>query len=695
MDAGRRSAWETRRRIEMTYQTTEIRNVALTGHAGAGKTTLIEQILATAGVIREPGLVEKGSTVSDWDDLEKKHGHSLSPSFAGFDYQNVHINLIDTPGYPDFIGAALSVLPAVETVAVVINAQQGVQSASRRMMTWAQEQEQCRMVVINHIDDGQVDLEATYAEAQEAFGSECLAVNLPAADGASVIDCFFKAKGDPVFSSAEAAHTEIVDQTVEVDETLMATYLDQGEVAPDRLHDAFEQAMREGHLIPVCFVSATTGAGVQELLNFITRLLPNPSEGNPPHFLNGFGEDERPVAVSPDPSAHVLAHVFKVSFDPFVGRQALIRLHQGTIKKDMQLFVGDARKPVKLNNLAVPLGKEGADKSSAVPGDILLVSKIDSLGYDDVLHDSHDEDLIHLKPLHLPEPMAGVSITPSSRGDEQKIADVLSRLTASDPCLRVERDPVANETVLRGAGELHLRVAIERMSEQYSLEVSTGIPSIPYRETIGKAAKGHCRHKKQTGGAGQFGEVFLEVEPLSRGRGFEFVNKIVGGVIPSQYIPAVEKGVQSVLESGAIAGFPLQDIRVSVFDGKHHPVDSKEVAFVNAGRKAFLDAISNAKPLVLEPMVDLEISVPADNMGDITGDLSSRRGRVVSTDAVSGGRMVISGQAPLAEMGDYQSRLKSVTGGEGSYAMELAGYESAPAAVQKSLIASFERPEEE
>ncbi len=679
----------------MTHQTTEIRNVALTGHASAGKTTLVEQMLVTAGAIRSAGAVEKGSTVSDWDDLEKKHGHSLSSSLAGFDYQGTHINLLDTPGYPDFVGTALSVLPAVETVAVVINAQQGIQSTCRRMMAWAEAQDQCRMVVINHIDSPEVDLESIYLEVQEAFGKECLAVNLPSADDSGVIDCFFRTEGDPAFSSVEAAHTEIVDQTVEVDEALMATYLDQGEVAADQLHDAFEQAMREGHLIPVCFVSATTGAGVPGLLNFMTRLLPNPAEGNPPHFLNGFGEAERAVEVSPDPEAHVLAHVFKVSFDPFVGRQALIRLHQGTIRKDMQLFVGDARKPVKLNNLAAPLGKEHTDQSTAVPGDILLVSKQDSLDYDDVLHDSHDEDLIHLQPLQLPEPMAGVSITPSSRGDEQKIADVLSRLTASDPCLRVERDPVANETVLRGAGELHLRIAIERMAEQYSLEVTTGTPSIPYRETIGKTAKGHCRHKKQTGGAGQFGEVFLEVEPLARGMGFEFVNKIVGGVIPSQFIPAVEKGVQSVLENGAIAGFPLQDVRVSVYDGKHHPVDSKEVAFVNAGRKAFLDAVSNAKPLVLEPMVDLEIAVPADSMGDITGDLSSRRGRVVSTDAASGGRMVISGQAPLAEMEDYQSRLKSVTGGEGSYTMEFAGYEPAPMAVQRSLMASFEHPEDE
>ena len=679
----------------MDYQTEDIRNVAFAGHAGAGKTMLVEQILAQAGAIKTPGVIEKGTTVSDWDELEKKHGHSLSSSLAGFNYRNTHINLLDTPGYPDFIGAALSVLPAVETVAVVINAERGVESASRRMMSWAQSQDQCRMVVINHIDNDQADLQAIYQEVREAFGDECLAVNLPSSDSKEVIDCFFKAEGAPAFSSAESAHTAIVDQAVEVDEELMGVYLDQGEVSAEQLHDAFEQAMREGHLVPVCFVSAHTRVGVPELLDFIVRLLPNPAEGNPPHFKNGFGDDAQKVEVSPDPEKHVLAHVFKVSFDPFVGRQTLLRVHQGRVRKDMQLFVGDARKPLKISNLSTPLGKESSELSVAVPGDIALVSKVDGLSYDDVLHDSHDEDLIHLEPLNLPTPMAGVSIAASSRGDEQKIADVLLRLTASDPCLRVERDPVANQTVLRGTGELHLRMAIERMSDQYDLKVTTGVPSIPYRETIGKAAKGHCRYKKQTGGAGQFGEVFLEIEPLPRGSGFEFANQIVGGVIPTQFIPAVEKGVRSVLNGGAIAGFPMQDVRVKVYDGKHHPVDSKEVAFVNAGRKAFLDAIAKAKPLILEPVVNIEAMVPADNMGDIAGDLSSRRGRVVSTDAVSGGRMMISGQAPLAEMTDYQSRLKSVTGGEGSYNMEFANYKPAPAAIQKQLMSTFEHPEED
>ncbi|MDP6313334.1 MAG: elongation factor G [Arenicellales bacterium] len=679
----------------MEYQTGDIRNVAFTGHAGAGKTTLLESMLAQAGAIKSAGAVEKGTTVCDYDELEKKHGHSLVATLAGFDYQDTHINLLDTPGYPDFVGAALSVLPAVETVAVVINAQQGVESTSRRMMDWAREQEQCRMVIINRIDAEDIDLEVVYAQVREIFGKECLAVNLPSAGGAEALDCFFKAEGESSFSSVDEAHTAIVDQAVEIDDDLMTLYLDQGEVSADQLHSAFEQAMREGHLVPVCFTSAHSGAGVPELLDFFVRLLPNPSEGNPPHFLNGHGDDAQPVAVSPDPAQHALAHVFKVSFDPFVGRQALFRLHQGTVRKDGQLFVGDARKPRKVGTLMVPFGKEGAERTCAVPGDIVQVSKVEGLSYDDVLHDSHDEDLIYLQPLPLPAPMVGVSISPKSRGDEQKIADVLARLTVADPCLRVERDPVANETVLRGMGDLHLRVTVERMAEQYGVQITTKVPTIPYRETIAKPAEGHCRHKKQTGGAGQFGEVFLKVEPLPRGSGFEFVNKIVGGVIPAQFIPAVEKGVQSVLDGGAVAGFPMQDLRVTVYDGKHHAVDSKEVAFVAAGRKAFLDAVGKAKPAILEPVVNLEVVVPEGNMGDITGDLSSRRGRVMSTDALPGSRLSIRGQVPLAEMRDYQSRVKSMTGGEGHYTMEFADYEPAPGEDQKRLIAAFQQPAEE
>ena len=679
----------------MAYTTEGIRNLALVGHAGSGKTTLAESLLLDAGVINEAGVVEKGSTVTDFDELEQKHHHSLTAALASYDYRDTHINLIDTPGYPDFVGPTLSVLGAVETIAIVVNAQNGVESSTRRMMEAVKQRNLCAMIVVNRIDAEDVDLEAVYAQIQETFGSECLAVNLPTSNGSDVVDCFFGTEGESDISSVEDAHTAIVDQTVELDDDLMTAYLDQGEVAPEQLHDPFEQAMRERHVVPVCFVSSKTGSGVRALNEFICKMLPSPLEGNAPRFVNGSGDEGESYDVVADASKPVLGHVFKISFDPFVGRQAVFRLYQGTIKKDAQVFLKDSRKGLKVGNLSSCLGKKLSDSVAAIPGDIMLISKAEGFAYDAVVRDAHDDNDIQLEAAALPTPMVGVSIAPKSRGDEQKIAEVLTKLTESDPCLRIERNPAANETVLRGMGDLHLRMAVERMSDQYDVEVESAVPTIPYRETIGKSAEGHAKHKKQTGGAGQFGEVYLRIEPLGRGEGFDFVNKIVGGVIPAQFIPAIEKGVQSVLEGGAVAGFPMQDIRVSVYDGKYHAVDSKEVAFVAAGRKAFLEAVSKAGPVVLEPIVDLEVTVPADNMGDITGDLSSRRGRVSSTDSMPGGMISIIGQVPLAEMDDYQSRLKSMTGGEGSYTLEFSAYDPAPGDVQKKLSGVFQHAEED
>ncbi|GJL80646.1 MAG: elongation factor G [marine bacterium B5-7] len=677
------------------YTTSQIRNLALVGHAGSGKTLLSESVLVAADALDQAGSIERGSLVSDFDPLEKKHQHSLASSVMSFDRGALRCNLVDTPGYPDFMGAALSVLPAVETVAVVVNALKGIEPTTRKMMDWLAARDQCRMIIVNQIDQPGVDLEAVYVSLQEEFGAECLALNLPADNATRVVDCFFNPDGAADFSSVEQAHTAIVDQAVEVDEELMAEYLEAGKVAADRLHDTFEQALREGHLIPVCFTSAESGVGVSELVTVIERLLPNPTEGNPPRFDNGESVDAEPVEVIADSDRHALGHVFKISFDPFIGRIAYIRMHQGVINRDAQLFIGDARKPIKITSILRPFGHDLKDMNQAIPGDIAVITKNDSLEYDGVLHDSHDEDHIHLHPLELPVPMVGLAITPAKHGDEQKLMDALAKLVGEDPCLKLERNPDVNEVILRGLGDLHLRIAIERLSEQYNVEIETAAPSVPYRETIAREAEGHCRHKKQTGGAGQFGEVFLKVRPLSRGNGFEFVNKVVGGAIPAPLIVAVEKGVRQVLEGGAIAGFPLQDIEVTVYDGKHHPVDSKEIAFVSAGRKAFLDAISKARPMVLEPIMDISVTVPGQSMGDVTGDLSSRRGRVNSTDSVGGDQMIIIGQVPMAEIGDYPSRLNSMTAGEGSFELALSTYEPAPGEVQKRLTEAFEHPEEE
>ena len=673
------------------YNTNDIHNIALVGHTGSGKTLLFESLLAAAGAIRSKGSLERGTTVSDYDPQEKRLGHSLDAAFASLDYEGRHINLIDTPGYPDLAGRSLSVLPAVETAAIVVNAAAGVELVTQRMMEFAAERRLCRLIIVNKIDSREARTEATLAQIREQFGRECLPLNLPADGGKRVVDCFFRAAEERAdFSSVKQAHTEIADQIVEMDEKLMAQYLEQGgELEPEQMHDAFEAALREGHLIPVCFVSAETGAGIKELLEIVIRLLPNPAEGNPPQFLKGEGESAEPVEVRPDPSRHVVAHVIKVIVDPFVGRLGVFRVHQGTIRQGSQLFVGDGRKPIRVAHLLTLMGKDHQELSSAIPGDICALSKIDELHFDAVLHDSHDEDHFHLQSLDLPPSMLGLAIEPERRGDEQRLSDALHKLAAEDPCVRLEFNAAGNESVMYGLGDLHLRVLLERMSERYGVKVKTHPPSVPYRETITRAAEGHNRHKKQTGGAGQFAEVYLRVEPLERGAGFEFVDEVFGGAIPSQYIPAVEKGVRQALGEGALAGYPMCDLRVVVTDGKHHPVDSKEVAFVACGRKAFLDAFSKAGPVAIEPIVRLDIVTPAAAMGDVTGDLVSKRGRITGNTTLTSQRVSVKALVPLSELDGYQSRLKSLTGGQGMYTVELSGYEAVPPRRQQELMQAF------
>jgi elongation factor G len=679
------------------YTTEAIRNVALVGHGGVGKTMLAEAMLQKAGVIGALGELTRGSTVSDFDDQEKEHQNSLQSALMSLEHEGRHINLIDTPGYPDFLGRALSVLPAVETMAVVVDARSGIELTTRRMMQAATEQELCRMIVVNKIDADDVDFEGLMTAIHDEFGAACLPINLPAPGGKAVVDCFFRPTEDQTtaFSSAAEAHTRIVDQVVEVDEELMEKYLEQGEdLEADALHDAFGKALRTGHLIPVCFTSVNNDVGVAKLLEVIARMMPSPLEGNPPQFVNGEGADAESVTVAPDPSAHVLAHVFKITVDPFVGRLSVFRVHQGTVTGNSQLYVGDARKPFKVSHLFRLQGKDNIEVDSGIPGDICAVAKVDEIEFDSVLHDSHDHDQIHMHSVALPQPMYGLAISTKTRGDEQKLGDALQKLAAEDPCFVVDHEDTG-DTVIKGLGELHMRMVLERMQQRFGVEVDTRPPRIAYRETIRKPAEGHHRHKKQTGGAGQFGEVYLRVEPLARGSGFEFVDKVVGGVIPGQFIPAVEKGVRQVLAQGAVAGYPMQDVRVTVYDGKHHPVDSKEVAFVAAARKAFKDAVDKANPVVLEPIVEVQVTAPQQNMGDITGDLSGKRGRINGTESLGGGMVNISGLAPLAELGSFQSQLKSVTGGAGSYSMSFSHYDPVPPNVQQQLTADFDPRAEE
>ena len=679
--------------MNLDSRVSAIRTVALVGPAAAGKTLLLDALLAHAGAIPQAGSIERGTTVSDHDPLEKRLGHSLQSSLAHFTHRGLRVHAIDTPGAPDFVGQALPALEAADTAIVVINAQNGIELMAQRLLRAAAERGLARLIVVNKIDAADLDLPGLLAQIREVFGKECLPLNLPADGGRRVADCFFAAPAEPAaqadFSSVADAHRALVEQVVEVDAAFVDRYLTEGDVAPQELHAPLEQALREGHLIPVCFCSARTGAGVAELLDAIEALMPNPAEGNPPPFLEGKGPDPQPHPATPDPAAHVLAHVFKIVADPYLGRMGVLRVHQGRIARGGQLFVGHARKPIRVGHLFMLQGGRHIEVDEALPGELCAVAKVDDIAFDAVLHDAQEDEHIFLQPLDFPTPVHGLAISPARRGDEQKLWDVLARLVDEDPCLRIEQAGETHQTLVYGLGELHLRLLLECVRELYKGEITTEPPRIAYRETVAAPAEGHYRHKKQSGGAGQFGEVYLRIEPLARGAGFEFVDAVKGGTIPGPFMPAVEKGVRSGLASGVVAGFPVVDLRVTVYDGKHHAVDSKEIAFVTAGRRALMAAVREARPLVLEPIVQVEITAPEHSIGDITGDLASRRGQVNGTRTAVPGSLVVQGLAPLAELASYQTRLNAMTAGQGRYTLLLSHYEAVPPNTQAALVGAY------
>ncbi len=681
----------------------DIRNIALLGQTGSGKTTLSERLLLSTGTIQRMGSVEEGTTTSDWSDEEKHHQHSLKPEVLHFEHEGHFVNCIDTPGLSDFAGHAIACLPAVETAVVVVDAHKGVEPMTRRMMRVAKERNLPRAIVVNKIDDAQADLQGVVKSIQEEFGSVCLPINIPTADRSGVVDVFGEEhSGQTLFSSPDEAHTRIIEQVVEVNEELMSEYLEKGDAAAlnkHAVHEAFEQALREGHLVPVCFVSAQTGAGIDALLHVFASLLPSPLEGNPRTFLkrDPSGEEDGEVHESefhpePDPAKPLIAHCFKVSTDPFVGKLGVFRVHQGSIKAKSEVRIADHKKGVRVGALIRTQGKAQQDESELGPGDIGSIAKVDEIHFDGVLHDGKTGEGIHLRPLPLPKPMFGLAIELKNHADESKFGTVIAKLQDEDPCFVVERIAATKQTVMRGLGELHLRVILEKLHEHYKMDLLTKTPKVAYKETISGKAEGHHRHKKQTGGAGQFGEVYLRVEPLpdDHETGFEFVNATVGGSIPRQFMPAIEKGIRSILEHGAVAGYPMTGIKVEVYDGKYHAVDSKEIAFITAGKRAFIDAVEKARPVLREPFVHLEVTVPQSAMGDIAGDLSTKRGRVQDTKMLAGDMCTVIAQAPLSELQNYSNELKSMTQGAGSYTMEYSHDENTPPHIQQEVIEAFE-----
>jgi elongation factor G len=689
-----------------TRNPADIRNVVFTGTGGTGKTTLTEKLLNAAGSIPHVGTVEAGTTVSDYTDEEKHHKCSLYPSFMHFEFEGHDVHLIDTPGKVDFLGQAIACLSAVETVVIVIDAQRGIESTTRKLMSIAADRGVPRLIVVNKIDDSQVDLEELTESIRETFGNICLPINLPIPGRADVINVFEHAGNDEAgdktdFSSVHAAHKAIVEQVIEVDDDLTSQYLEKGEgFDPVKLHNAFEKALEQSHLVPICYCSARTGAGVKDLLHILASLCPAPTEVRIAEFLrqDANASEEREYHPEPNPGGRVIAHIFKIVNDPFVGKMAIFRVHQGTIKHKMDLFLDDQKKPLRVGHMFKLQGKKHVEVDALGPGEIGAVSKLEEVKFNGVLHDSHDLDSVHLKPLPVPKPMYGLAIELKNHADETKFSGAVHKLMAEDPTFIVERIAATKQTVMRGLGELHLRIILERLKAQSNIELITSQPKVAYKETIGAHAEGHHRHKKQTGGAGQFGEVYLRVTPLphDHAEGFEFNNDTVGGSIPRQFIPAIEKGVRQILSEGAFAGYPMTGISVSVYDGKYHDVDSKEIAFTTAGRKAFIDAINKAKPVLMEPYVTLEITAPSKYMGDIAGHLSTKRGRVQSSDVVGSDGCIVRAIAPLSEVQNYANELKSMTGGAGTFAMDYSHDERTPPAVQAQVIAAYKpRPEED
>jgi len=670
----------------------DIRNLVLVGHGGAGKTTLCEAMLHAAKVTGRFGSVDDGTSHMDYTDIEKERKHSVDPAAAHFDHAGKTINLIDAPGYPDFIGGAICALSGADTAVVVISATAGVEVNTRQLFKAAKEASLPIAIVVNKIDGENVDLQALLGEVSETFGQACRPMNLPTGGGTDVIDCFANESGDADVGSVADAHTQLVENIIESDEALMEAYLGGEEVPADKLSAAFAQAMVEGTVIPVFFTAAKSEVGVAALMDTAARFFPSPADVPARPVRGGEAPDAGAVDVACDPDKPFIGQAFKITSDPFVGKLAWIRVLQGTATPDTTYSLGDDRKSTKIGHLFKVQGKETQEAKQAVTGDLIALAKVEEISAGHVLHAAGNAMFCDL--LKAPTPMYSLAAMPKSRGDEQKISGALQKLSEEDPTFEAHRDSQTNETVISGIGDLHLRIILTKMKERFDLEVETKPPKIPYRETITAKAEGHHRHKKQTGGAGQFGEVYLRVEPMERGEGFEFVNDLFGESIPRQFLPAIEKGVHDVMQAGAVAGYPLQDVRVSVYDGKHHPVDSKEVAFRTAGKNAFLDAIGNAKPTILEPIVSMEITVPSSHMGDIASDISGRRGRILGQDMLPGNACTIRAEAPLAEVMQYNSQLRSVTGGQGSYTMEFSRYEPVPGNVQQQIIAASQQAKE-
>jgi elongation factor G len=680
------------------YDAGSLRNVALVGHSGAGKTQLVSTLLFTAGAVTRHGKVDDGTTVTDYDEEEVARKHTLSASLAYAEWQRSKINFVDTPGMANFLSEARAALRVCDCALVVVDAVSGAQVTTEKTWTIAEEYEVPRIVVLNRLDRERASLDRALSSLQEAFGRSVIPVQLPIGeerDFKGIVDLLSMraitfAGGKPQESEipagmadhAKTAREALIEMVAEADDSLMEKFFEAGTLTQEELVGGLKRAVLARRVFPVLCASATENVGAQTLLDAIVSLAPSPAERSLKGVaLRGNDEVDLPVKDS-GPAA---AFVWKTMADPFAGRITMFRVVSGTLKADatVQNLTHDTTE--RLGNLLVLLGKTQTNVTEMKAGDLGAVAKLKETVTNDTLGDKAASAT--LPPIKFPEPVISYAIEPKSRGDEDKISTSMQRLKEEDPTIAYTRDPQTKELLLAGQGQMHIEVTVAKLKRRFGVEVNLKLPRIPYRETITMATDAHGRHKKQTGGHGQFGDCKITVEPLPRGSDFEFVDDIFGGSIPRQYIPAVEKGIQDTRMRGFLAGYPVVDFRVRLTDGQFHAVDSNELSFKMAGSLAFRDAMSRARPTLLEPIMDVEIYAPSDFAGDLMGDINGRRGRVQGMEQ-RGTMTVVKAQVPMAEMLTYEQHLTSATGGRGSYHMEYSHYEEVPSHLHGKIIAA-------
>lgn len=669
------------------YTVEDLRNIVLLGHAGTGKTSLAEAFLHKTAATNRLGNVEDKSSILDCDAEEKEAGNSIDSGLCHINYNGKEINIIDTPGYPDYLGAAMSAMCGAETAVIVISANVGIQTNTLKLFQVAKDLGMACIIVINKIDGSADALASLVSNIQDVFGRECVLANVASSDGSSVIDCIHQDSGDGGFADVSEAHTNLLETIIEIDETLMESYLGGEEISKDVLATAFTKAVTNRTVIPIVFTSARNETGIAELLDLINDGSPSPVNGRKAQLVTGEGEEATTSEIEPDPKASPVGVVIRVSSDPKTNiKQSTVRLLAGTIKSDSSLQRLGGKKGMRCGHVNKLQGDRLDEIPDGIAGDIVTMAKLEELKTLDTVYVGKESGKV-VNPT-LPVPMFSLALESKNQGDEGKISEALADNTHADPTFTVTHDNQTNETVISGLGEMQVRSILGRMQKRRGLEVNTKPPQIPYRETItGSAQMVEYTHKKQSGGSGQYARVFIDMEPTERGEGYEFIDKIFGGSIDQPFRPSVDKGCQAAMNMGVLAGFPVVDVRVKLVDGKTHPVDSKDIAFQFAGREAFRKAFMACSPALLEPIVNMEVTVPSDNVGDITGDLASRRGRVQGQDVMPGNMTAIKAQVPLSEIQQYNSQLKSVTSGQGSYAMELSHYEPVPPNVMQQIVA--------